>query len=230
MSSDLVSVDSRDWLVIGWFTPGPYKELAEQFAINLQKYNAPYHLFAKPAQKEWDTRRKPNVVLEAMQIYKGKTLILMDIDCIIQGDISPITKIESDVGIVILARNKRKGEHWVLVEASSRVVVFKPTDGAKHFAKQWANVILNSQFNHDEHSMVKAFLKTVPNIRFEYIGRDYSGREAAHNPNGKIIHNSAHRIVHKRRWLKNLLRTLEKPFRTGRTNKEKQHPAELDNI
>lgn len=225
--SDLVSSNNnREYLVIGWFTPN-YKPLADKFAANLDQYNIPYHLFAKPAQREWNTRRKPEVVLEAVQLYKGKTLILMDIDCIVRGDIERITKINRDVGITLLAQNipkkRYKLQHWIAVEASSRVVVFKPTQGAKHFAAKWRDVIAESTFNHDEHSLIWAFLQSASTVSFSYIDRDYSGREITQNPDGIIVHNSAHHKVYKRWKLKDMLRGLEKPFRSGRRAKEKQY-------
>ena len=48
------------------------------------------------------------MVLEAMDAYPGKTVILMDVDCLVRGDIEPVTQIGGDVGIVVIARNVRR--------------------------------------------------------------------------------------------------------------------------
>ena len=79
-SGDLVGGQIGDWLVIGWFTEdSTYRPLAEAFGANLSQHGAPFHLFAKPSLGAWNTRWKPAVVLEAMDAYPGKTLVLMDV-------------------------------------------------------------------------------------------------------------------------------------------------------
>ncbi len=91
-----------------------------------------------------------------MDAYPGKTIVLMDLDCVALGDIAPAAQIRGDVGIVVFARNvrrRRRWAQWLSVECSSRVVVFRPTDGARAFAQTWAETIEKSAVNHDEHSM-----------------------------------------------------------------------------
>jgi hypothetical protein len=225
MSMDIVNANAaEDWLVTGWFTP-EYRPLAETFAAGLRAHGAPFHLYAKPAQQGWSTRRKPAVVLEALGAYPGKTVVLADVDCIVQGNIAPVADIRGDVGITVLGRNMKKGrgkalQHWVAAECSSRVVVFHPTDGARTFLLRWADVIDGNEFNHDEHSKVWAFLKS-PDVRFEYIAPTYSGREVTVLPDAILGHDSARHKTWPRGRLKRLLRALERPFRTGRTSKDK---------
>jgi hypothetical protein len=70
--------------------------------------------------------------------YPDKTVVLMDVDCRLRGDIEPMTQIGGDVGIVVIARNvrrRRRWAHWLSVECSSRVVVFRQTEGARAFAQ-----------------------------------------------------------------------------------------------
>jgi|RhiMethySRZTD1v2_1073278.scaffolds.fasta_scaffold846012_3 hypothetical protein len=88
LSGDLIGGQVGDWLVTGWFTPN-YRPLAEAFAANLSEHGAPFHLFAKPSLGAWNTRRKPAVVLEAMDAYPGKTVVLMDVDCRLRATSSP---------------------------------------------------------------------------------------------------------------------------------------------
>lgn len=219
--SDITGGNPESWLVTGWFTPD-YRPLAETFAANLAEHGAPFHLFAKPTLGAWNTSRKPTVVLETMDAYPGKTIVLMDVDCLIRGGIEPVTQTDGDVGIVVIARNQksRKGwRHWLALECSSRVVVFKPTEKARAFAHKWACHIDQSAICHDEHSMAWAFLSS-PDVRFTYLDQAYSGREAYLLSDGVIVHDSAHE-KQKRGGFKNWLRSLEKPFRTGRTKADK---------
>jgi hypothetical protein len=225
LSGDLIGGQVGDWLVTGWFTPN-YRPLAEAFAANLSEHGAPFHLFAKPSLGAWNTRRKPAVVLEAMDAYSGKTVVLMDVDCRLRGDIEPVTQIGGDVGIVVIARNvrrRRRWAHWLSVECSSRVVVFRPTDGARAFAQSWADTIERSTVNHDEHSMAWAYLSS-PGIHFDYIDQRFSAREIGRIPDAIIEHDSAHDEARRasRGRFKTLLREFERRLlRTGRTRQSR---------
>ena len=204
VSGDLVGGHIGDWLVTGWFTPN-YRPLA---------------------LGGWDTSPKPAVALEAMDLYPGKTLVLMDVDCIVRGDIAPVTQIRGDVGVTVIARNTRKGRRWshsLLVEASSRVVVFRPTAGARAFAQAWADEIERSAIRHDENSMAWAFLSS-PGVDFDYIPQEFSGREAGTVPDAVIVHDSAHDEQRRaaRGPFKQALRAFERRFlRSGRTRQSR---------
>jgi hypothetical protein len=224
LSGDLVGGQIGDWLVIGWFSEdASYRKLAETFAANLAEHGAPYHLFAKSSLGTWNTRRKPAVVLEAMSLYPGKTLVLCDVDCVIRGNISRVTQFAGDIGICAQARNVTKGrrfKHWLAFETSSRVVVFRPTEGASAFASKWAETVERSAFNHDEHSQAWALLSSLPTTRFEYIDQKYSGREVGQIEGAIIEHDSAHDEARRasRGRLKTWLRNVERRFlRTGKT-------------
>jgi hypothetical protein len=224
-AADITGGTVADWLAIGWFTPD-YKLLAEAFAANLAEHGAPFHLFAKPKLAAgWNTSRKPAVVREALDAYLDKTVVLMDVDCIIRGDISPVAAIAADVGITVLARNMKrrdKFQHWIATECSSRVVVFRNTEGARTFVRRWAAEIERSGVNHDEHSMIWTFL-ACPDVRFAYIDPAYSGREVSQHPDGVIVHQSAHgsHLHSVRGIVKRALRAIERPFRSGRTSRNK---------
>lgn len=219
---DLRGGQVGDWLVTGWFTPDN-RPLATEFAAQLARHNAPYHLWAMPSAGWWDTLRKPAVVRETLNSYPGKTVVLMDVDCVVKGDIAPVTHVDGDVGIIVIARNQGKGRrlrHWIRAECSSRVVVFRPTDGARAFIRKWAETIERSAFKHDEHSMVWAMLSSLPSTRFDFIDQRYSGREIGTLPDAVIAHDGAHDEERRlSRGSVNLaLRALERRFlRTGRT-------------
>jgi hypothetical protein len=236
--SDIKGGTPTQWLVIGWFTPN-YRPLAEAFAANLREHNIPHHLYSKAKiADDWNTLRKPSVVLEAMDAYPDKTIVLMDVDCIVKGDIAPVADVAGDVGITVIAQNVqgrrdrrwRRGidaqwRHWIAAECSSRVVVFRPTEGARAFAKAWEWHIEHSHVNHDEHSMVWAFLRSAGKVAFSYIDRRYSGREVDDILDGIIVHDSAHNKQRKKeRWrIKTALRRLEQRWiRSGRTRAAKQ--------
>lgn len=229
VSGDIIAEGKRDWLVIGWFTPD-YRPLANKLAANLAEHGAHFHLFAKPALGTWNTRRKPEVVLEAMDRYPGKTLVLMDVDCVVRGNITPAADILGDVGIIVIARNQRRRRrvaHWLAMECSSRVVVFRPTDKARAFAETWADTIERSDVNHDEHSMAWAYLAS-PSVDFEYIDQAYSGRELGQVAGAVIEHDSAHDEQRRARRgpIRQALRAFERRFlRSGRSQESRLQGA-----
>lgn len=224
--SDLKGGSPADWIVIGWFTPD-YRPLAETFAANLAKHNAPYHLFARPPLAGWDTSPKPSVVLDAMSAYPDRTLVLMDVDCIVSGDIAPAVRVAGDVGIVMLASNiKHRNGNWcqqVSIDCSSRIVVFRPTAKARAFAVEWARLIDKGPIRNDEHSMTWAYIN-CSNVDFCYLDNLYAARGVSEVPDAVIWHDSAHR---KQRLqtigpLKRFWRAIQQSLKTGRTKARKQ--------
>jgi hypothetical protein len=218
---DIIAGAPQDWLVIGWFTPD-YRPLAQTFAANLAKHGIPFHLWAKPALTGWNTSQKPSVVLAAMDAYPGKTLILMDVDCIVNGDIAPVAGIATDVSITVLARNvarTRRQRRHVGINCGSRVVVFRPTPGARAFAVEWQSQV--KQEENDEHAMAWAFLR-CRDASYSFIDWRYSGREVTHHTADVVIcHDSAHE-KRARKGLREMLKAIElRYFRTGRTRVRK---------
>jgi hypothetical protein len=224
---DIKSDAIGSWLVIGWFTPD-YRPLTEKFAANLAEHGAPFHLFAraKPAHG-WDATPKPSVVLAAMDVYPDKTLVLMDVDCIVRGTIAPVAHIDGDVGIVAMGGNLYNGKKRdlrVKIWCSSRVVVFRPTAGARSFVERWQHQIASSKLKQDEHSMVWTFLSSQ-DVRFRYIDQAYAGIERDQSPDGIIVHESAHRPNRRRasnKGMKGFIRMIERPFRSGKSERRKQ--------
>lgn len=229
-TEDIVAEDQRGWLAIGWFTPD-YRPLAETFAANLDQHGVPYHLFAKPAlDGGWDTRRKPSVVLEAMSRYPSKTLVLMDVDCIVRGDITPVVVGDgADVGFTIKARpvsgRDRQSRKRVTLTVSSRVAVFRPTDGARAFVREWERLCDRAGAGGDEEHMVWAYLLR-PDISYVQIDQRYAGREVSGDvENAIIVHNSVHDKAEQAWWSPMpALKAFERRWlRTGHTKAAMDH-------
>lgn len=228
--SDIKGGIPAGWVAIGWFT-ADYRPLAEKFAANLTEHGIPFHLFARPKlAKGWNTLQKPSVVLDAMDAYPDKTLILMDVDCIVLGDIAPVTCLAGDVGLTLKARQLRKGgKAWqkrVSVITSSRVVVFRPTAGARLFAEEWREQCKTAHYSGDETALTWSYLKR-PDVTYSYVDERYKAWEVGGRSmpaDAVIVHQSAHNKT--ARWdsalatMKGVFKAIERPFRTGRTKRE----------
>jgi hypothetical protein len=222
---DIKGGTTAGWIVCGWFTPD-YRPLAEKFAANLAEQNAPFHLWAKPkSSRGWNTWAKPAVALEAMDAYPGATVILMDTDCIVSGDLSPLAAASGDVAITVKARQMRvlPGFHKrTTLKTSSRVVVFHPTKGARAFALEWERRLKSATYGGDEPSMLMAWLQ-CQDISFHMLDPRYAGDETdVAVPDAIIRHHGAHGRT-KGSAVGNLLKTIERRWlRTGRSQAAKR--------
>ncbi len=211
--------DKRPWLVIGWFTPD-YRPLASKLAASLDAHDAPYHLFAREkSHGRWDVRRKPSIVLEAMAAYPDKTLILMDVDCIVGGDLAPATQISSDMAVSVKARQS-PWQRGVIMTLGSRVVVFRPTEGARTFVAEWMRLCEQAKVGSSaEIGMAWAYV-LHPEISYSHLDQRYAGREIGTGydlDNIVVWHDSEHEKGH-RLSIRAALKGIERRwFRAGRT-------------
>lgn len=228
-SSDIRGGQPSWWLVVGWFTEDSvYRPLAEKFAARLDECGAPYHLWSKPKVKgmsRLDTiLMKPAVVLEAMAAYPGKTVVLMDIDCVLRGDLTPLVDVDGDVGIALFGGMPTKDKDWrVWLGLSTRVMVFKPTGPARIFAERWA-ALVKTEGGHEERCAAMAFLSSTVDVRFHHIDIAYSGRETHQLPNGIVLHESVSSTLKAavRHPFMQMLRNFERRFlRSGRSGRQK---------
>lgn len=194
--SDLVLRDaSRNWLVTGFFTPD-YAPLAAELAAGLRILAQPHHLFAVARSGDWSsqTMRKPRIVLDAMAAYPDKALILMDVDCIVRCPLDelPAAAPPADMACYMAVKTKRLGRHRQRASLSSRVMLIRPTQGARQLMLRWEEACTERPWMHgDEPNLVLALARAVGSS-FSPIDGRYSGREIDGAPaDAAIVHESA---------------------------------------
>jgi hypothetical protein len=217
---DLQRADNKKaWLVIGWFTPD-YRPLAAKLAASLEAHDAPYHLFVRQKNPAgWDVLRKPSVVLEAMAAYPDKTLVLMDVDCVVGGDLTPLMQMSADVGLSIKA-HQNAWQRGIIIKLGSRVMVFRPTEAARAFTKEWKRLCEQAKAGSSaEVCLAWAFVQR-PDVSFMHIDPRFAGREIGTGyelDNVVVWHESAHERG-RPRSIKTALKDIERRwFRAGRT-------------
>ena len=122
------------YIVTGFYTPN-YSEIAEVFRRNLLEHSVPHKLYSVDmlgGTWQVQTLRKPEIALRALDEHPDKSVILMDVDCSVQGELSPLLIPQCDIAVYPL-RNKRRGT----LSASTRVVVLHQTEGARRLLKVW---------------------------------------------------------------------------------------------
>jgi hypothetical protein len=217
---DLQRADSsKSWLVIAWFTPD-YRALANKLAASLDAQGAPYHLFAKEkSHGRWDVRRKPSIVLEAMAAYPDKTLILMDVDCVVAGDLTPATQISTDLAVAVKARSS-PWQRGIILTLGSRVVVFRPTEAARAFTAEWMRLSEQAKVGKStEVGMAWAYVLR-PDVTYTHLDQRYAGREigAAYDLDNVVVWHDSEHEKESRLSIRNALKSIERRwFRAGRT-------------
>ena len=208
LGGDIVHVnDSANWLIVGFFTRN-YRPLSERFAESLQQQNLPHHLFAVERIGDWsrETMRKPSVVLDAMRAYPSRTVILMDVDCLVNGSLDELVEASRNADFSCYASVRIKGHRRssLRFSLSSRVMVIRPTPGAERMMREWEKVCRERpDLNGDERALVMAFAR-ANGVNFSPMSEKYSGRELGEAAPGSIItHRSAAFSHGKRRSLSN---------------------------
>jgi hypothetical protein len=194
LDRDIVStVPQKPYVVCGFFT-ADYRPLAERLAKELRPSH-PYHFFFREkGQTPWHeiVRWKPDIVLEAMNLYPGTSAILLDMDCSVLGSLDPMLDFTGDVSAYPLVRAKRP---WPLrklfhVHVSSRCMVFKPTERTKAFLEAWREECKDKQGVYtrtgDEMAMLVALLGTT-GLSFCPMDVRYSGRQGGKIPPGAVV-------------------------------------------
>jgi hypothetical protein len=163
-SGDIVGGTPRGWLVCGWFTPD-YRPLAQTLADQLSAHGAPHHILATEKTGSWSRQilRKPTMVLRAMREHPNETIVFMDVDCLVRGPLDDAVKTSADLTCSLFVKRRRGRQRNDL---SSRVIVVRPTPGARQLVEHWALQCQEANF---------------------------AGRELPQAPKGAIIvHDSAH--------------------------------------
>ena len=178
---DIILTDeSKSWLAMGFFTP-TYRLYAEALAKQLHVHGAPHHFFAVERSGTWthETMRKPSIVLDAMKVYPKKSLILMDVDCSVGGPIDGLPALNSpvDISCFLYVRTKKFGRHRQRASLSSRVVVVRPTDGARAFMVNWQDACAERPWMHGDEPNMMLALSRSSGTSFSPIPLSFSGRE-----------------------------------------------------
>jgi hypothetical protein len=199
-SGDIVShAHPESFLVCGFFTPD-YRALTERLVRDLAP-SIPYHFFFREkGTATWReiVRWKPDVILQAMELYPGKQIILLDVDCSVMGPIKPMTDFSGDVsGYPVHVFKPRP---WPMrgrfkMHISSRSLALKPTDRTKTFLTTWREECRDKVGKYRrsgcEMAMLTALTKTT-GIAFCPMDIRYSGRESKSRlPDAVITHTSA---------------------------------------
>lgn len=194
------------YVVTGFYTPN-YAEIAKTFIQNLESYSAPHKIYAVERLGDtWlgQTLRKPEIALRAIAEHPGATVILMDVDCTIHGSLEPLLLGAADISLFIRAKRRDR------VHCSSRVVVFRPTEGTNRLLTLWhekcemamqaisrkhlsrRNLMSRFIISDNDESLLMETITETPGITVRILPKEHAGAAAKFVERPLITHDSAH--------------------------------------
>lgn len=134
-----------DWIACGWYTPD-YRHWFEKLERSLVEHGAPYDFRAVPKIEggwERNTCRKAGFVLDAMARHPGRTVIFLDVDCVVIGDLGALAALPCDIALNFAVLRKKRRIN--LVPLTGHMVI-KPTPKARDLMEAWARMSDGSEF------------------------------------------------------------------------------------
>lgn len=189
---DIRNIYSPNLIVTGFFTPD-YRPLAQSFSKNLSDHRVSHHLYALARITggwEVQTRQKPSALAAAMRDYPTQTLVLMDVDCQVRGDISDLIVVEPDVTLMLKRKATKLGEALL---PCSRVIVVKPTKGGATFVRSWKEACRSGLKGSDETALIKIIEQSGGSFSIGALPQRFTGTELRDaKPSAIIVHKSVH--------------------------------------
>lgn len=201
-----------DYIICGWYTPD-YRPWRDRLVENLDACGLPHDVVevARPLGGwEKTTMLKARQVLSAMTRHPGKTIIFLDVDCLVvdADKVRALAAIKGDVGFYLRTKFRRGGD--VRFGTRSGTMVFQPTPGARQFAELWARLSdIAPAYSVDQDSLAVA-MGHAPDCLFSLLDRRYCAVQSDNLTDPWILHSSASngRADKARKWKKRLARLL----------------------
>lgn len=218
--ADIVSANApAGWLVTGFFTPD-YRPLVQKLAAGLDAVAAPYHFYGVERQGGWrsETLRKPSIIAGAMRQHAGQTIVVMDADCTVRAPLAPMADIASDVACFMHVKKRGPRQY---ADLSSRVIVLRPTPGARRLIESWARLCEEHPDSDGDEPLLIVALAQTPGVSWTPLDAHYAGRELGSEPAGAaIVHSSQREASSLFRRLKRLSKTWRRKW-VGRTTESR---------
>jgi hypothetical protein len=124
----------KTYIVAGWYTPD-YKHWADRLIKNLDNLCELTDFVEVPKKDggwEANTLRKPFQILDAMDRNPDRTIIFLDVDCVVRRQLFDLAQIPGDFGVHMRWRRNFKNR--------SGTMVIKPTAKACEMLARWARL------------------------------------------------------------------------------------------
>ena len=133
---------------------------------NLEKHGQPHDFV--PVQNErldWESNAllNPEHIMDAIDRHRDKTIIWLDVDCTVHGDLSPLVELPGDIGLRYYIKH-RKGRSLIL-SVQSGTMVIKPTKDAYRLIHAWYERCWSATVGeYDEATLTQAIVNTLGGV------------------------------------------------------------------
>lgn len=185
------------YVVCGWYTPD-YAPWAEKLIASLERVGAPHDIVAVPAMSgSWEakTMAKPRHVLDAINRHPDRTVIFLDVDCEVRGDLSPLAGIGGDVGFHVRTKWRRSG--GMRYGARSGTMVLQPTPGARRYVEAWVAAAKDAPWGDVDQTPQMVAMGRCPGTSFTMLGAEWCATVGDKVATPIIYHDSASAKVRK---------------------------------
>ena len=192
-ASDIRHDTNSGFLVTGFFTPD-YFPLAFAFSKNLIENGIAHHLYARhKSAGDWghQTLQKPSVLKDARRDHPESVLILMDVDCRVRGDITPMLQTVGDIAVPMGRKPMKNG---TALKPGTRVLLVRPTAQADAFLALWDDMcrLEITPVENDEIRLQMAIEDGAGKFAIATLPHCFTGMEIRKaTPADIIIHDSA---------------------------------------
>jgi hypothetical protein len=169
----------------------------------LERLNQPYHFEAvnkSPGGWTANTLRKADAVRRAMSRYPGKRIVLLDVDCSVSGDLTPLSSIDCDIALFLRTRQKTKQWYsWLrvrwktppaLLQPRSGTMLFVPTEATHHLVERWSWHSRNARFGSDDETTLATAIGEGAGLTVHALKSKWAAVAAM--PDTVVLHVSAH--------------------------------------
>jgi hypothetical protein len=150
-------------IVCGFYTED-YRRWLLPLVDSLDRLNQAHDfVLADKAGAMWETNTmaKAAHILAAMDRHPDEVIVWLDVDCIVHGDLSPLSCIRGDVAFRMHSkfRSHHKGARF---RAQSGTMAFCPTLEARQFVKHWKEASERAPYGEiDQSSQIVAMAQSI---------------------------------------------------------------------
>lgn len=176
------------WIVCGWYTPD-YEHWFRKLELSLIEHGAPYDFQAVPKIAggwERNTCRKAGFVLDALDRHPGKTVIFLDVDCVVTGSLGPLADLPCDIALNFAVLRKKRRIN--LVPLTGHIVI-NQTPKARALMEAWARASDDPEFGLQDQETLTLAMGEVDGAEGARIMRTSAA--------GIIAHENASATAHK---------------------------------
>ncbi len=162
-------VGSVSFIVCGWYTPD-YHHWLPPLVASLDRLGHD-HDFARvnksPGGWEANTLRKARQIMAAMNRHSDRTMVFLDVDCIVQKPLDGMANITADVALHLVSAPVGRG--YGRLFGRSGTMVLRQTDRARSMVSCWANLSDGATAGLvDQHTLTEAIART-PGLSIQHL-------------------------------------------------------------